>query len=447
MAKKFTYEELGQRVEELQQEVLERQRTQGELHRKIAEIESFINNIPDMAWLKDCESRFIAVNNSFGMTVGMDPKSLISQTCEVCFGKEAVKKFREDDQKVMKSRKQTIIEEKVVDSQNNEVWLETIKSPILNESGKVLGTVGIARDITRRKRAEETVQRERNRAQQYLDIAGVIMVVIQADQTVGLINRRGCEVLGYSDVEVIGQNWFDSFLPEQDREKVKNVFSDLIAGNIEPMEYFENDVLTKSGEMKTIAWHNAVLRDAENNIIATLSSGTDITERRQAEEALKKARDELEERVRERTSDLKTKTMELRELNSALRVLLRQRDKDKIEIEGKVLSNVKELILPYIEKLKKSRSDEKRMAYLKILESNLNDIVSPFIQQLSSKYSVLTPTQIQVAQLVKEGNSTKEIAELMGTSKRTVEAHRESIRIKLGLKNKKINLSSYLSSM
>ena len=131
-----------------------------------------------MAWLKDADSRFIAVNKAFCEAVKMDPESLINETCEVCFGKEEARKFRENDQKVMKSRRQKIIEEKIIDSQKNDVWLETIKSPIINESGKVVGTVGIARNITDRKRLEEEMRDSRDRFDRIINgmYEGVMMV-------------------------------------------------------------------------------------------------------------------------------------------------------------------------------------------------------------------------------------------------------------------------------
>jgi PAS domain S-box-containing protein len=162
----------------------------------------------------------------------------------------------------------------------------------------------------------------------------------------------------------------------------------------------------------------------------------DVTEEKQAVAQMK-----------EQKSVLRAKKHELQEVNAALRVLLKGRDRDRSEFEEKVLSNVKELILPYIDKLKKSRLDARQTTYLRILQSNLNDIVSPFVRQLSSKYSSLTPTEIQVAQLIREGKTTREIGELLNSSKRTVESHRQNIRIKLGIKSTKANLRSYLSSM
>jgi len=160
-----------------------------------------------------------------------------------------------------------------------------------------------------------------------------------------------------------------------------------------------------------------------------------IKERKQAEVAL-----------RERKAALTAQSVNLNELNSALKVLLRHREKDKRELEEKVMANVKELVLPHVRALKNTGLDSKQMAYIGILESNLNNIISAFAQKLSSKYLGLTSKEIQVANLVKEDKTSKEIAKLLNVSMRAVEFHRNNIRIKLGLKNKKVNLRSYLLS-
>ncbi len=144
-------------------------------------------------------------------------------------------------------------------------------------------------DITERKYTEDALRREKDMVRRYLDIAGVIIVAIDASQKIRLINRKGCEILGVSQKEAVGRNWFNSFIPRKNRKETRAVFFKLISGKLAPVEYFENPVLTKSGEERIIAWHNNMLRDARGKIIATLSSGEDITERKKAEEELRES--------------------------------------------------------------------------------------------------------------------------------------------------------------
>ena len=148
-----------------------------------------------------------------------------------------------------------------------------------------------------------------------------------------------------------------------------------------------------------------------------------------------------------RTVELKEQAIRIAEANAALKVLLRQREADRIELEEKVLVNVKRLIMPYFEKIKRRQLDAKQKAYVDILESNLNEIVSPFARSLSSKFLRLSPTELEVSNLVQQGKNTKEIAAIMHLAESTINFHRNNVREKLGVKNKKISLRTYLSSL
>ena len=174
--------------------------------------------------------------------------------------------------------------------------------------------------------------------------------------------------------------------------------------------------------------------DNGNEIISTAGFTQDITTHECAEEELKK---------REREA----KSRELEEVNIALKVLLRQREEDKSDLEEKVLSNVKKLVEPYVEKLKKTRLTVEQIACVSSIETHLNDIISPFLRNLTSKYLCLTPREIQIANLIKEGKTSKEIAQLLHLSQGAIDFHRNNIRNKLGLKKKKANLRSYLLSL
>ena len=149
-------------------------------------------------------------------------------------------------------------------------------------------------DITERKQAEEALRHERDRAQQYLDIAGVMLVVLDRDARVMLLNRRGQEFLGYMSEEILGQCWIDLLVPEHARKAVRKVFVRLLTGQATLPDYYENYLVTRNGEERLVAFHNTVLRDDQGQIIGTLSSGEDITARRQAEEALETERARLQ---------------------------------------------------------------------------------------------------------------------------------------------------------
>ena len=166
--------------------------------------------------------------------------------------------------------------------------------PVKDESGRVQKLLCIVEDITERKKVEEALRKEKDRARQYLDIAGVLLIVVDADKKIVRINRKGCEILGYKkEEELIGMSYFNIFIPERLRDEVLKVFKLLMAGEVNSAEYFENPVLTKSGKERIIAWHNAVLKNEQGKIYAILCSGEDITERKKAEEKLKKRTEEL----------------------------------------------------------------------------------------------------------------------------------------------------------
>ena len=172
-----------------------------------------------------------------------------------------------------------------------------------------------------------------------------------------------------------------------------------------------------------------------------------ITERKKAEEALHKANNELERRVKARTRELEIITNGLQEVNTAMTVLLNKREEDKTELEDNILTNVKKLLEPYFKKIRKTKLDDQQKTLLSIIESNLKEIISPFTRKMSLKYLSLTPTEIQIANLIKHGSPSKKIAELMNVSPRTIDTHRKNIRRKIGLQGQRGNLRSHLLSL
>ncbi len=175
---------------------------------------------------------------------------------------------------------------KIVDVQVNWVYER-------DAQGRLIGFVSVITDITERKRMEELIQKEKDKSQKYLDIAAVIFLVLDTTGKTMLINKKGCEILGYTEREIIGKKWIDSFISQKSRDKIIKDFVKVMQDEIEPFEYYETSMITKSGEERIVAWHSTLLRDEKSNIIGTLSSGVDITNLKRLEKEREKLREQL----------------------------------------------------------------------------------------------------------------------------------------------------------
>jgi PAS domain S-box-containing protein len=179
------------------------------------------------------------------------------------------------------------VEFRILRSNNSLVWVH-LNSRQIHYQGQPAFLVSFI-DITERRYAEDQLRQERNRAQSYLDIAGVIIIALDINGKVTLVNQKGCELLGLKNRDIIGKDWIEVFTPLRNRRNLKRVFGDLRKGNQEQNEYIELPILTSSGEERIIAWHNTVITNSQGKIVGTLSSGEDITTRKRAEETMKAA--------------------------------------------------------------------------------------------------------------------------------------------------------------
>ncbi|MFC1592001.1 helix-turn-helix transcriptional regulator [Thermodesulfobacteriota bacterium] len=299
--------------------------------------------------------------------------------------------------------------------------------------------LGLARDITERRNAEDELRASEERFRALALSAPEAIVAFDSRGAIIFWNRGATNIFGYCDDEIIGQS-ASVLINESDRmhemdefENVKNRqkqffqnrhfqgFAQRKDGSI-----FANEISIGTWETEQGRFFIAIIRD--------------ITQRKVMEEKLQQAHDLLEIKVKERTENLE-------EANTALKVLLKHRDEDKAALEEKMVFNVKELVMPYLEKLKHSRLTTRQNAFLEIMENNLNDVISPFLRGLSLQHLKLTPTEIQVANLIKQGKTTKDIAAMLNLGAKTIEFHRENIRKKLGITNKKVNLRTFLLSV
>lgn len=305
--------------------------------------------------------------------------------------------------------------------------------PVKDEQGELTGIVEIVTDITERRRAEEAMQRSEQKYRELFERANDIVFILDFDGKILSVNSAAAKTYGCEPEELLGLG-VDALL-DTEYLLIMKEFLRRKKGSDElnnPREYL---TYTKTGEAVWIEVNARVI--TENGRPVSLHGiARNITERKKMEAAIKKRERELYEKSRN-----------LQDANTALKVLVKRREEDKAELEAKVVLNTRELIVPYIDNLKMTQLDSRQWNQLLILERNLNEIISPFLHTLSSIYPNLTPMEIKIVTFIKDGRTTKEIADLLNLSSRTVDVHRDNIRKKLGLKNKKANLRPYLLSL
>ena len=305
--------------------------------------------------------------------------------------------------------------------------------PVRDEQGALTGVLEIVTDITERIRAEEALRQSEQKYRELFENANDIIFILDFDGTILSCNAAAAKTYGYESEQMLGLNIERLLDPEYlpvVRQFIQKKLHNMDVQN--PQEFL---TYTKDGEAVWVEVNARIMKE-NGRQVSVHGTARNITERKKMEEALKKRELELEEKSRN-----------LVDANKALKVLLRRREEDKTELEEKVTCNMRELVLPYIENLKMTDIDSQQLNQLKILERNISEIISPFLRTLSSRYPNLTPMEIKIIHFIKEGRFTKEIAALLKASTRTVEVHRDNIRKKLRLKNRKANLRSHLLSL
>jgi len=396
----------------------------------------------DVMYLVDKDCRYLFMNEGFLSRLGLALGDVEGKSYDDFHSGEDAREFTEIVSRIFKTGQAVQHEHK---SERDDKYFLRSLSPVKDSDGRTIAVTVVSKDITKRKRAEEALRESERRLSDIIDFLPDATLAINRKGKVIAWNRAIEEMTGVKAVDMVGKGDFEYALPFYGVRRP--ILIDLVVKPDKKVErsYYsafkkeEDHLIVETWvpalkDKRAFLWAKASpLCDSKGRIVGAIESIRDITERKQAEEMLEKREVELE-----------AKTNELEDLNAALRVLLKQREEDKNELEQKVLSNVKLLILPYIEKLK-SRIDLKGSSYVNVLESNLKEIISPFAQKLSVKYLNLTNREVQIANLIKEGQTTKEIAALLNVSESAVNVYRYHIRRKLSL-TKKHNLRSYLST-
>ena len=262
-----------------------------------------------------------------------------------------------------------------------------------------------------------------------LDKEGVVLLTNRAWQKFGEANGLA------GPVDSLGQNYLA--ISEQAKDESGHIIVQgirkVIAGDVQ--EFFTNYPCHSPIEERWYAMRVVKMQSAGREI-RVIVSHEDITPIMQAQVNLRKKEEEL----------FQQKKM-LEESNVALKVLLEHREKDRQSLEKNVLVNVRKLVMPYVEELSFRKLDERNQNLVEIIQQRLEEIAAPFLNRLVAINRLLTPREIDVAALVREGRTSKEIADVLNISISGVDFHRKKIRKKLNLANKQSNLRSYLLSL
>ncbi len=246
--------------------------------------------VPDIIFYKDLNGVYLGCNQAMCDLVGKkSEKHIIGITDFDLFDKKVADSFRQKDQEMFIQGQPQRNDEWVTYPDGTRVLLDTLKAPLRDDNNNIIGLIGASRDITERHQAKQDIHAAQERAQTYLNIASVMMIAIDNNQIVTLANKKACETLGYPEHKLVGKNWFDHFIPAHNNKEVKAVYNQLMAGDVEPVEYFTNQIITSTGEERTVAWHNTNIVDDTGVIIGILGSGNDITDLQEMEEKFNQA--------------------------------------------------------------------------------------------------------------------------------------------------------------
>ena len=310
------------------------------------------------------------------------------------------------------------------------ILCEWFNTPLVDNDGNLIGVMSLVQDVTERKRMEEALKESESRYRVIFETTGAATLIIENDTIISLVNSEFEKITGYAKDEIEGKLSWTAFIPrEEELNKILGYHRLRRINAAAAPRRYETQIADRQGNRRDILVNIDMIPGTTRSVATFM----DISDRKRSEKSLG-----------ERTEELKSKTRELEEMNAALRVLLKQREVDKAELESRVLASVKELVMPHVKELKKCLSGYNELTHVQILESNLQEIISPFAQKISLQYLNLTPKEIQVADLIKEGKTTKEIARFMNLSRFAIDAHRAQLRNKLGLTHKKTNLRTHL---
>jgi PAS domain S-box-containing protein len=415
---------------EFRQDITERKNAEKALFESEKRYKVIWDNIDDIIYVISSDRKVVSVNPACAKITGWPVEYWIGKDMTPYIHPEDLSKANDQMRRFLQAEKVNPTELHIL-TRNGEYRTVEFKPAALFKDGDLTQISGIGRDVTERVIAERAL-RESEEKFRNLTEQSPNMIFITRGGKVVYANRKCEEITEYGRNELYADDFdfLDLIAPEFVDLIIRNYGRHLQGIEVAPCECA---LITKAGNrVEAIMTTKLISYEGENS---TLGIVTDITERKAAEKLL-----------HEKDRELMQKTRSLEEMNTALGVLLEQREKEKVDFKENIFVNLKKLVFPYIEKLESKKLDEESQTYLNIVRSNLKDLMAPIANALTLKYIDFTPTEIQVANLITQEKTSKEIASMLNVSTKAVSFHRANIRKKLGLSNKKANLRTFLQS-
>jgi PAS domain S-box-containing protein len=424
----LSYEELDRRVQDLEKESRRLNRRNTVLEKSNEKYRAILESRAEFVRRFRPDGTLTFVNEALARRMKKRPKQLVNHN--VYDDIPAADRDGVQDRLATLSPQNPVVEidERVVALNGEVTWLRWVNTAICGDRGQVVQIEGVGRDVTEFKEVQESLEKCEQRFRYLLETMSAGFSQVDENLVLTYANLKLCEMLGYEREELLGRPAV-SLLDKKNKKILVEQFRKRKEGKIGPYEIIWKK---KNGKDLSVLLSATPQFDERGVFRGSHAVITDITRLKKTEQALK-----------DREEALRRNKKELAEANVALRILLKYRDESIQDLEKKIVSNVKHMVMPYLEKLKRSVS-EKEKAWIRNIESNLDGIVSPLAKKFASKPVGLTPTELEVVDLVRDGNSSKQIAGLLGISQRTVDFHRRNIRKKLGLNKAKVNLRAHL---
>jgi len=311
-------------------------------------------------------------------------------------------------------------------------WQEWTNRGIFNDAGKLIEIQSVGRDITQRKQAELSLRRSEKQYRAVVETQKELVCRHLPDGIFSFVNEAQCRYFGINRDEIIGRDFLFFTEKKYHRAVLKRIAS---LSPEHPVNTHEEQVVIPGGEQRWQEWSNRGIFDEWGRLVEIQSVGRDITQRKEAELALKAS----EQKLRDQKAILERK-------NIALREVLDQIEIEKKEIKNDLIASIDNLITPIFQKLK-LEGPKAHSKYINLLERSLEGMASSFGRKISQTSLKMTPREIEICNMIKNGLSSKEIAGLLHLSLKTINRHRQNIRCKCNIRNQKINLATFLQSL